>query len=78
MTNPGLQAPRPRRPFWHPPPRPPRIADMLRDAPIVEEVRQDAIKLVQSDSDLQNPAYERLKRQVLKRFGEALELGDMA
>ena len=54
-----------------------RIADMLRDAPIVEEARQDAIRLVESDPDLQNPAYERLKRQVLKRYGEALELGDV-
>jgi hypothetical protein len=51
--------------------------NMLRDAPIVEEARQDAIQLVQSDPDLQNPAYERLKRQVLKRYGEALELGDV-
>ena len=50
---------------------------MLRDAPIVEEARQDAIRLVDSDPDLQNPAYERLKRQVLKRYGEALELGDV-
>lgn len=50
---------------------------MLRDAPIASEARQDAIQLVQSDPDLQNPAYERLKRQVLKRYGDALELEDV-
>ena len=50
-----------------------RIADMLRDAPIVEEAHPVRPKR----PDLQNPAYERLKRQVLKRYGEALELGDV-
>lgn len=54
-----------------------RIADMVRDGAVVEEARRDAIALIKADPDLKDPAYDRLKRQVLQRYGEALDLGDV-
>jgi len=54
-----------------------RIADLARDATIVEEARSDAQTLIAADPDLTNPVYAKLKRMVLVRYGEALELGDV-
>jgi ATP-dependent DNA helicase RecG len=54
-----------------------RIADLSRDVAVVEEARRDAQALVAADPELQNPAYARLKRMVIFRYGEALELGDV-
>lgn len=54
-----------------------RIADLKRDVALVEEARRDAQQLIQSDPDLANPAYSRLRRMVFHRYGEALDLGDV-
>ena len=54
-----------------------RIADLKRDTAIVEEARKDAQALIQSNPDLQQPAYSRLRRMVFHRYGEALDLGDV-
>jgi ATP-dependent DNA helicase RecG len=54
-----------------------RIADMLRDAPIVEEARSAAQRLIASDPDLHAPSLANLRRMVLARYGTALDLGDV-
>ena len=54
-----------------------RIADLQRDIAIVEEARLDAQALIQTDPELDNPAFARLKRMVFHRYGEALDLGDV-
>jgi ATP-dependent DNA helicase RecG len=54
-----------------------RIADLHRDAAVVEEARRDAQSLIESDPDLANPAFNRLRRMVFHRYGEALDLGDV-
>ena len=54
-----------------------RIADLSRDVEIVEEARSDAQTLIAADPDLKEAAYGKLKRMVLVRYGEALELGDV-
>jgi ATP-dependent DNA helicase RecG len=54
-----------------------RIADLARDAAVVEEARSDAQTLVAADPDLADPAYARLKKMVHVRYGQALELGDV-
>ncbi|HEX5102644.1 MAG TPA: ATP-dependent DNA helicase RecG [Pirellulaceae bacterium] len=54
-----------------------RIADLKRDTAVVEEARAAAQQLIQSDPDLQHPAYSRLRRMVFHRYGEALDLGDV-
>ena len=54
-----------------------RIADMVRDVSVLEEARPAAQALIAADAELSNPAYARLKRMVLVRYGEALDLGDV-
>jgi ATP-dependent DNA helicase RecG len=54
-----------------------RIADLRRDAAIIDEARRDAQKLIESDPDLGNAAFSRLSRMVVHRYGEALDLGDV-
>lgn len=54
-----------------------RIADLLRDADTLEEARQAAQRFINTDADLSAPHFARLKRQVLNRYGEALEIGDV-
>lgn len=52
-----------------------RIADLMRDAPVVAEARRDAQALVESDPGLALPEHERLRRMVVVRYGKALDLG---
>jgi ATP-dependent DNA helicase RecG len=54
-----------------------RIANLLRDAEILAEARRDAHALVDADPKLADPAHARLKRMMLVRYGQALELGDV-
>ncbi len=54
-----------------------RIADLLRDAPLLDEARRDALELVASDPGLSRPEHARLRRQMLVRYGRVLELGDV-
>lgn len=54
-----------------------RIADLVRDAELLDEARRDAQALVAGDPELKSPKYERLHRMVLVRYGAALDLGDV-
>jgi ATP-dependent DNA helicase RecG len=54
-----------------------RIADLVRDAHVVDEARGDAQALLSQDPGLADPSHERLRRQMLKRYGEVLDLGDV-
>jgi len=54
-----------------------RIADLQRDAEIVQQARADAQTLVQADPQLADPSLARLRRMTLLRYGRALELGDV-
>jgi ATP-dependent DNA helicase RecG len=54
-----------------------RIADLRRDSPIVLEARGDAQKLMADDPELNMPEHALLQRQVLVRYGKALDLGDV-
>lgn len=54
-----------------------RIADLQRDGAVVEEARAAAQDLINQDPDLLRPEYARLRRMVLHRYGEALDLGDV-
>ena len=54
-----------------------RIADLVRDAALVEQARADALELVTQDPGLAKPEHERLRKQMLKRYGQVLELGDV-
>jgi ATP-dependent DNA helicase RecG len=54
-----------------------RIADLIRDAEILEEARRDAQALVQADPTLAHPDHQRLRKMALSRYGRVLELGDV-
>ncbi|MCE9608018.1 MAG: ATP-dependent DNA helicase RecG [Planctomycetia bacterium] len=54
-----------------------RIADLVRDAALVEQARADALALVTQDPGLAKPEHERLRKQMLKRYAQVLELGDV-
>ena len=54
-----------------------RVANLLRDGRVLEEARQDAFELVEEGDLLENPAYEPLRRELLKRWGTRLELANV-
>jgi ATP-dependent DNA helicase RecG len=54
-----------------------RIADLRRDKAILEEARAAAKSLFATDPGLSNPDHARLRRQMLVRYGNALELSDV-
>ena len=54
-----------------------RIADLRRDKTLLEEARRSAKQLFASDPGLARPDHARLRRQMLVRYGAALELGDV-
>lgn len=54
-----------------------RIADLVRDADLVREARRDAHQLISTDPELADPAWAKLRRMVLVRYGEVMELADV-
>lgn len=55
-----------------------RIADILRDAPLLEEARNEAFELLRGDPDLSQPAHQPLREELLRRWGSRLELASIA
>lgn len=53
------------------------LADMLRDREILEESRRVSAELLDNDPGLAQPEFRRIRHQMLKRYGKALELGDV-
>ena len=54
-----------------------RIADLVRDAEIVQEARQVAHQVISADPELTDPAWSRIRRMVQVRYGEVMELADV-
>ena len=54
-----------------------RIADLRRDRKMLEEARREAQRLISVDPGLKQPEHTKLRRQMLLRYGNALELGDV-
>jgi len=54
-----------------------RIADLVRDAALLDEARRDAQALIAADPDLSQPDHARLRRMALTRYGQALDLADV-
>jgi ATP-dependent DNA helicase RecG len=54
-----------------------RIADLRRDRALLEEARSAAQALFAADPGLKDPDHARLRRQMLVRYGNALELSDV-
>lgn len=54
-----------------------RVADLVRDAAILEEARRDATAMIAADPGLAKPEHSRLRKQMLNRYGQVLDLGDV-
>jgi ATP-dependent DNA helicase RecG len=54
-----------------------RIADLRRDRAVLEEARAAAQTLFAEDPGLKHAEHSRLRRQMLVRYGNVLELGDV-
>jgi ATP-dependent DNA helicase RecG len=54
-----------------------RIADLQTDREVLEEARREAQLLVAEDPGLKHAENGRLREQMMKRYGKALELGDV-
>jgi ATP-dependent DNA helicase RecG len=54
-----------------------RIADLRRDREILEQARREAQQLFAADPGLKHPDHARLRRQMLVRYGNALDLSDV-
>ncbi|MCC9604840.1 ATP-dependent DNA helicase RecG [Blastopirellula sp. JC732] len=55
-----------------------RIADLQRDAELLEKARADARSIIASDPALADAKWEKLRRMVYIRYGKSLEIGDLA
>ena len=54
-----------------------RIADLQRDQAILEEARRDAHAMVTTDPGLSSDVHAKLRRMMIVRYGQVLELGDV-
>jgi ATP-dependent DNA helicase RecG len=54
-----------------------RAADLLRDAPLLEEARRDAQAIVAVDAELRDPAHRGLRQALLTRWRGKLELASV-
>jgi ATP-dependent DNA helicase RecG len=54
-----------------------RVADLLRDAPLLEEARREAQALVAVDPDLRNPEHRALREGLLARWRGKLALASV-
>jgi len=54
-----------------------RIADLQRDRDLLEEARREAQLLVAADPGLQHADHQKLRHQMLARYGQSLDLGDV-
>ena len=54
-----------------------KVADLVRDKKILLEARKDALDLVRKDPGLCESKHEKLRKQLLKRYGKLLDFGDV-
>ena len=54
-----------------------RVADLTRDIDLLRLARRDATDLIEQDPRLESPDAAELKRLLMKRYGQALGLGDV-
>ncbi len=54
-----------------------RVADLLRDGPILEEARQEALGIIAADPDLRDPVHRGLREGLLQRWRGKLALASV-
>jgi ATP-dependent DNA helicase RecG len=55
-----------------------RVANIVRDADLLQQARQEAFALLKIDPDLKAPAHQALRDAMLRRWREKLELGSVS
>ena len=55
-----------------------RVADLTKHLELLQLARRDAQSIVESDPKLTAPNYNLLRKRLIKQYGEALGLGDVA
>jgi len=55
-----------------------RVADLIRDADLLQQARQEAFALVKNDGTLSAPAHRGLREAMIRRWGKKLELGSVS
>lgn len=55
-----------------------RVADIVRDADLLQQARQEAFALLKMDPDLKAPAHQALRDAMLRKWKEKLELGSIS
>ncbi len=55
-----------------------RVANLVRDGDLLQEARQEAFSLLQSDPKLKEPAHQGLREAMLRKWKEKLELGSIS
>lgn len=54
-----------------------RIADLVRDAGLLQQIRELGTRLIAADPELQAEEHARLRQLVLARYGQSLQLGNV-
>jgi ATP-dependent DNA helicase RecG len=55
-----------------------KVADVLNDFYLLSQARDDAAAILRDDPGLSSPQHGPLRREVLRRYGGALNLVDVA
>ena len=55
-----------------------RVANIVRDADLLQQARQEAFALLKMDPDLKAPAHQALREAMLRKWQEKLELGSIS
>ena len=54
-----------------------KVADILRDGGVLEQARREAFSLVERDPELNAPGNDRLRGELMLRWGGRLELASI-
>lgn len=55
-----------------------RVANLVRDGDLLQQARQEAFSLLQSDPGLQEPAHQGLRQAMFRKWEKKLELGSIS
>jgi ATP-dependent DNA helicase RecG len=55
-----------------------RVANLVRDADILQQARQEAIALLKQDPQLKAPVHHALREAMLRKWEKKLELGSVS
>lgn len=55
-----------------------RVANLVRDGDLLQQARQEAFSLLQSDPGLKEPAHQELRGAMLRKWEKKLELGSIS